>query len=67
MNEIRTGLNLADVLRGQTSPHLASVMYLNDMQVIDPFQDAAPCFLSYTQKELDCGLYGFTNRYSIIL
>ena len=41
MTEIRTGLNLADVLRGQTSPHLASVMYLNDMQVIDPFQDAA--------------------------
>lgn len=51
MTEIRTGLKLADVLRGQTSPHLASVMYLNGVEVIDPFQDAVPCALMLPSRE----------------
>lgn len=32
---------------------------------MDPFQDAVPCWQRYgmTQREIDLGLYGFTNRH----
>lgn len=31
----------------------------------DPFQDAIPCWHvhNHTQRNLDCGLYGFSSRY----
>lgn len=39
--------------------------YLKDLKQIDPFQDAVPCWhpLCHTQQQLDCGLYGWSNRY----
>lgn len=43
--------------------HCAVTNGLHVFAVNDPFQDALPCWLTHTQRDLDCGLYGFSNRY----